>query len=217
MRSVDCLALVIISIIIPAAAAFGDRVPQGARERAVRYLEDDWKVTAMQNPTFLGLDTMDVDIETAKLGQPYVLYILQGNDSRSYALSDDPDPTKYTTIRWYEFPIFAGDALLGTLRTCRNELGGEVLYADEGDYAPAGFGLVGDKVAHSVLALRQRFPDCDASVVNIQDVPMAWFVLLRDAADRLFIYSDRYDGDPLGDVATELKARARASMSHPYQ
>jgi hypothetical protein len=43
--------------------------------------------------------------------------------------------------------------------------------------------------------------------VNIQDVPIPWFVLLRDTTDRAFVYSDCYDGRPLEDVAKDIKAQ----------
>jgi len=198
------VVVVIVGVLPDYGAA--DEIPDGARVRALRELEEWWKPLALQNPAMLGLDRVDVDVHKAVLGSPYVLYILHDEDSAAYVKSDEVDPRAFAAVRWYVFPIYVADMFLGSLRVCRNvDSTGKKLWASDGEYTAAGASHRNDKITLQVLTLRKRFPGLDVASVEPQGSRIGTFCLLTDANGHRYVANDVYDGAPLSEVAPSLK------------
>jgi len=180
--------------IVPTARAGVEEVPDGAQERAARELAE-WKIAVSRYPAFYRIDTLQVDVERAVLGRPYVLYILLEDADQEWNQSGDRDASGVATQRWFVFPIMVDEVCLGTLRVTANRReGGGKRDEKEGEFTTAGGTLPGDLVTFGVLALRERFPERDVGFVEAQ-----WsgsFYILADSIGRLYRANYPYQAEP---------------------
>jgi hypothetical protein len=213
---IHAVAVLLCAFAVPAAAADEDTtqcgfVPPEAFECAQRYLEESWKPHAKREPAFFWIESLDVDIDQATLGRPFVEYTLSGERGVEYARSAGRvDPCGFATSVGYAFPVQAGAEYLGSMVVSPNrDANGRPLLEKEGDYVIGELVPRGDGVCAMAVKLGERYPYEDGYRISWVHVTVlggeTFFVIA--APDTSWTYEDTTVPPPEGDAKADTTRR----------
>lgn len=168
-------------------------------------------VRCKAEPAFYGQDEK-TDLAAAVLEEePFVEYVVRGNQLRQYAVSTSVDPREFASLTKYTFPILIHGEYKGGLIIVGNLDGdGNVIRPamPQGAYVCSGF--VGPSV--KIEEYRERFPLADGYHVSfVSIVGGASAILVTDHSNALFVL----EGEvltPLADAGKRIRDSAVAAI-----